>query len=187
MFPIDSFYGRYRTNTFNEEFPTVEDFIDFYKNNGGIAPTIAEESARTLYYLLSARYGECHIAMSSYNRFKYSVMAIIFQYGPTWEKRYDIQNRIRHLSIEEIQEGTLAVTNNALNPGNKLTEADELIKNVNNQSRTNYKISKLNAYAKLYELLATDVTGDFIDKFNKLFSKFSFPSDPLFYDIKEEN
>lgn len=186
MFLIDSFYGRYRTNTFNEEFPTVEDFIDFYNNNGGIPITIKEKNAQTLYYLLSARYGECHIAMSSYNRFKYSVMAIIFQYGPTWEKRFEIQENIRKLSIEEIQEGTLAVTNNALNPGNKLTEADELIKNVNNQSRTNYKISKLNAYAKLYELLATDVTEEFIAKFNKLFSKFSFPSDPLFYDIQED-
>lgn len=183
----DSFYGRYRTNTFNEEFPTVEDFMDFFKNNEAYVPEISDESARTLYFLLSARYGECHIVMSSYNRFRYSLLSIIFQYGPTWEKKMEIQKNLRGLTIEELQQGTLYVTNNALNPGNKLATSDELIKNVNNQTRTNHKLSKVNAYSMLYEILKNDVTEWFLEKFNKLFSKFSYPSDNLFYCIKEEN
>lgn len=187
MIPIDSFYGTYRTDTFNEEFPTVEDFMDFFNNNQAFVPDIAESSARTIYYLLSARYGECHIAMSSYNRFKYSMLSIIFQYGPTWEKKMEIQDSLRRLSLSDLQQGTLAVTNNALNPGNKLTKADELIENVNNQSRTNYMKSKVDAYAQLYSLLEDDVTEKFISRFDKLFSKFSYPSDPLYYDIIKED
>ena len=187
MFPIDSFYGRYRTNSFNEEFPTVEDFMDFFNNNQAFVPDIAESSARTIYYLLSARYGECTIRMSSYNRFKYELMSIIFQYGPTWEKKTETQQSLRNLALSDLQQGTLAVTNNALNPGNKLTRADELINNVNNQSRTNYTKSKVDSYAQLYSLLEDDETEKFMDKFDKLFSIFSFPSDPLYYDIIKED
>lgn len=186
MFPLESDYGLYRTNSFVEEFPTADDFLDFYKNNEGIPTTISDNSAKTLYYLLYARYGDCHIAMSSYQRFKYAVMATIYKYGPTWEKRLDIQEKIRVLTLDDLQEGTLAVTNQAKNPGNKLEKDDDLIKNVNDQSRTKYKKSKLAAYEQLYMLLRTDVTEEFLDKFKKLFNKFGDPTDMLGYYIKEE-
>lgn len=182
----DSYYGKYRTGSFVDEFPTEDSFIDFYKNNGGIHETIKERSAQTLYYLLYARYGEYRIAMSNYQRFKYAVMATIFKYGPTWEKRLEVQQQIRALTVEEIQAGTLAVTNNALNPGNKLTKDDELIKNVNNQSRTNYKKSKLDAYGQLYAMLETDVTEEFLDKFKNLFNKWADPTDTLWYCIQDK-
>lgn len=185
MFPLMSDYGTYRTSSFIEEFPTADDFLDFYKNNGGFPTTISDDGAKTLYYLLYARYGEDHIAMSSYNRFKYAVMAIIFQYGPTWEKRLEIQDNLRKLSIDDLQTGTLSVTNLAKNPGNKLATDDELIKNVNDQSRTKYKKSKLDAYGQLYALLETDVTEEFLGKFKKLFNKFASPTDLLEYYTKE--
>lgn len=183
MIQNDSFYGTYRTGSFVDEFPTEDDFIDFYKNNGGIPPTISDANVKTLYYLLYSRYGANRIAMSSYQRFKYAVMATIYQYGPTWEKRLFVQDKIRNLTVEDIQTGTLAVTNHALNPGNKLTEDNELIKNVNNQSRTNYKKSKLDAYGQLYAMLETDVTEEFLDKFKYLFSKWADPTDNLWYYI----
>ena len=186
MFPLESDYGLYRTNSFVEEFPTADDFLDFFNNNEAFVPDISEASARTIYYLLYARYGDCHIAMSDYQRFKYSVLSIIFQYGPTWEKRLEIQDSIRRLSLSDLQDGTLAVTNLAKNPGNKLHTDDELIKNVNEQSRTKYKKSKLDAYAQLYALLETDVTEEFLDKFKKLFNKFGDPTDLLGYYTKEE-
>ena len=186
MFPLNSDYGLYRTNSFIEEFPTADDFLDFYKNNEGIPTTISDDSAKTLYYLLYARYGDCHIAMSDYQRFKYAVMSTIYKYGPTWEKRIEIQEAIRKLSLDDLQTGTFAVTNLAKNPGNKLATDDELIKNVNDQSRTKYKKSKLDAYAQLYALLETDVTEEFLDKFKKLFNKFGDPTDLLGYYTKEE-
>lgn len=182
----DSFYGTYRTGSFVDEFPTVEYFLDFYKNNGGIPTTISDESARTLYFLLYARYGADHIAMSDYQRFKYSVMLIIYQYGPTWEKKLEIQKQIRTMSIDDLQTGTLAVTNNALNPGSRLANENELIKNVNNQSRTNYKKSKLDAYGQLYAMLETDVTEEFLGKFKKLFNIFADPTDTLWYNVYDK-
>ena len=113
-------------------------------------------------------------------------MAIIFQYGPTWEKRLEIQDKLRKLSIDDLQTGTLSVTNLAKNPGNKLATDDELIKNVNDQSRTKYKKSKLDAYGQLYALLETDVTEEFLGKFKKLFNKFASPTDLLEYYTKED-
>lgn len=182
--PNDSLYGNYRTNTFQEIWESADAFLDFFNNNGAYVPDISEASARTLYYLLYARYANCPIASSDENRFKFQVLSIIFQYGPTWEKRLEIQTSLRALNLNDIQEGTLAVTNNALNPGNKLTKADELITNVNNQSRTNYKKSKLDAYTQLYAVLETDVTEEFLEKFKKLFIIFAMPSEALWYETE---
>ena len=50
--------------TLSDIYPTVEDFLKDYKSNG-IPTTITEDSAKTLYYLLQARYGSWQIASDS--------------------------------------------------------------------------------------------------------------------------
>lgn len=181
----DSMFGNFQTKTFQEVWDNADDFVAFYKDNGGIPVTIAPDTtAKILYYLLYSRYGNDPIASSDVNRFKWQVMSTIFKYGPTWEKRLEIQEELRDLTLEELQSGTLAVTNNALNPGNKLSKDDELIKNVNQQSRTNYKKGKVEAYAQLAALLETDVTESFLAKFKPLFIKVAMPGIDLWYETE---
>lgn len=182
--PNDSMFGNFTTKTFQEVWDNAEDFVSFYKDNGGIPVTIKEETATTLYYLLYSRYANDPIASSDVNRFKWQVMSTIYKYGPTWEKRLEIQEELRGLSLDELQAGTLAVTNSALNPGNKLSTDDELIKNVNQQNRTNYKKGKVEAYAQLNALLETDVTEDFLAKFKPLFIKVAMPGIDLWYETE---
>ena len=183
--PNDSMFGNFQTKTFQEVFPDDKTFLDFYENNGGIPVTIAPDTtAKILYYLLYSRYGNDPIASSDVNRFKWQIMSIIFKYGPTWERRLEIQEELRGLTLEELQTGTLAVTNNALNPGNKLSTVDELIKNVNQQSRTNYKKGYVEAYAQLNALLETDVTENFLAKFKPLFIKVAMPGIDLWYETE---
>ena len=185
----DSEYGNYRTKKFTDFYPMAQDFINDYHLNG-IPATITDDSANTLFYLLYARYGNSHIINSDENQFKYKLFSIVFQYGPTWEKRLDIQNKLRNLTEDELMRGTKAIYNTANNPGtDPSTGSLEELQYINSQNTTGYKKSKMDAYANLLALLDTDVTEDFIKKFGKLFITILKPREPLWYatEIGEDN
>ena len=92
---------QYDTKLFTDIWEEASDFLYDYQNVG-IPTTISNGNATTLYYLLYARYGNNPIANYDENQFKYKVMAIIYQYGPTWEKRLSVQNTLRGLTIEDL-------------------------------------------------------------------------------------
>ena len=185
----NSEYGNYRTKKFTDFYPKAKDFVNDY-HLCGIPSTITDDTATTLYYLLYARYGNSHIISSDENQFKYKMFSIIFQYGPTWEKRLDIQNKLRNLTEDELMRGTKAIYNTANNPGTEpSTGSLEELPYINSQNTTGYKKSKMDAYANLLALLDTDVTEDFIKKFGKLFITILEPREPLWYgtEIGEDN
>lgn len=177
-------YGNMRTRTFADIFPNVGIFIDEYQNSG-LAPNsqiISTDSATTLYYLLYARYGNSHIANSDENQFKYRVWSTIFMYGPTWEKRLEVQAKIRALTEDELRDSARAIYNHAFNPSTEPgTFTDKEFDYINEQNVTKHKRSKTDGYALLMELLKTDVTNDFINKFKKLFLVIVEPELPLWY------
>lgn len=182
----ETYYGSYRTRRFQEVFPSANDFIEFLKECD-VPLTIKIDSARTLYALLYARYGNSHVAYSDENQFTYGVASTVFMYGPTWEKRLEIQKELRSLSVEELQKGTKDIFNTALNPGTVPTTATlEELPGINSQNTTNRKKSKAEAYAMLMSLLETDVSKDFIDKFARLFIKIAAPDRPLLYEFNAE-
>ena len=114
------------------------------------------------------------------------MFSVLFSYGPTWLKRLDIQNKLRALSDEEITKGGKAIYNNALNPdGGPATQSLEELSRINSQSTTNYKKSRMDAYAQLWSLLDVDVTTEFINKFRICFKQFVRPEETLLY--YEEN
>ena len=92
---------QYDTKLFTDIWEEASDFLYDYQNVG-IPTTISNGNATTLYYLLYARYGNNPIANYDEEQFKYKVMSIIFQYGPTWEKRLSVQNTLRGLTIEDL-------------------------------------------------------------------------------------
>ena len=178
---FDSVYGSYRTRTFTDIYPKVEDFIKDYTYNG-IKTTITTDSITTLYYLLYARYGNSHIVNSDENQFKYRLFSTIFMYGPTWEKRLDVQNKLRGLTDKELIEGTKQINNHSYNPSTEpSTDDTEELPTTNEQTSTKYKKSKMDAYAILIALLETDVTEEFVAKFKKLFLSIVEPQNPLWY------
>lgn len=184
----DSLYGNYRTRKFTDIWEEVDAFIDDY-SGVGIPTTISEESVTTLYYLLYARYGNSHIASSDENQFKYKVFSTIFMYGPTWEKRLEIQKALREMDLEEVRESAKAIYNHSFNPSTApSTDTMDELTTINDQNVTKHKRSKTDAYALLIGLLETDVTKEFIDRFAKLFLKIVEPELPLWYvtDIEGE-
>ena len=92
---------QYDTKLFTDIWDNATDFIYDY-THVGIPTTISNTNATTLFYLLYARYGNNPIANYDQTQFKYKLFSIIFQYGPTWEKRLSIQETLRGLQLEDL-------------------------------------------------------------------------------------
>lgn len=180
-------FPEYDTKLFTEIWEDKDDFLADY-GNAGIPTTISTSNATTLYYLLYAKYGNNPIANRDITQFKYKILSIIFEYGPTWEKRLSIQQSLRNLSEEELLRGAKAIYNSALNPSTAPSTASlEELDYINAQNTTNYKKSKMEAYAQLWELLNTDVTSAFVEKFKVCFKQFVRPERPLLYVTEEDD
>lgn len=178
-------YGNYRNKKFTDIWGDQDSFYADYTSNG-ITVTISETTATLLYYLLYARYGNSTIASSDEYQFKYKVFSTIFMYGPTWEKRLELQKEIRALTLEEVQKGGKAIYNTALNPNQSPTTTSlEELKYINSQNTSNFVKSTPEAYAIIIDLLETDVTEEFIGRFKNLFLTVVSPELPLWYVTKE--
>ena len=177
----NSLYGSYRQVTFTDVWGDAQSFLSEYKSNG-IQTTISEQSATTLYYLLYSRYGNSTVASSDTNRFKYDVWGTIFSYGPTWEKRLEIQEKLRELTDDDLFTGAKQIYNHAFHNGAPPATSylDELPA-INEQNTSKHKKAKMDAYAMLISLLETDVTQQFLDKFKKLFLIVVQPEKSLWY------
>ncbi len=180
------------TIRFTEVWDDVDKFLADYQNNGIPVTIDVETSATTLFYLLYARYGNNPISNFDVTQWKYKVFSTIFQYGPTWEKRLGIQAKLRELNENnpEFRKGSKAIYNQAMNPATEPTTAqlDELTY-INQQNTTNYNKSLMDAYAQLWGLLDTDVTEDFLKKFQKLFKQFVMPEHTHIYvtEVEEDD
>ena len=177
-----SLYGAYRQNKLTDVWKNSDEFLSDMTNME-IPLKISNESTSTLYWLLYSKYGNDIIASSDTERFKYRVAALIFQYGPTWEARLSLQDKLRKLDDDELMKGTTAINNHASNPGSKpTTQTLEELTGIGEQVVTKYKKNKLEAYSNLYEVLKTDVTEYFLSKFDSLFLVNLQPELPLLYE-----
>ena len=185
-FPIlpdgSSLYGNYRTRTFSEIFEDAATFTSEWRTTE-FSKNIETVPTDLIFYLLYSRYGNSCIAASDENRFKYQLYSIIFQYGPTWNKELTVQKEIRALTIDQFQEGTRNTINNAMNPSTAPSTVDtEELPYVSQQNVSKVKRSKADGYALMLSLLKTDVTEDFMRRFQKLFLTIVEPELPLWYE-----
>lgn len=190
MFCGQSYYGGYRTRSFADIWDNEEDFVEEYGNfpTGSLTDTnLQQGDIEGLYYLLYARYGNSHSAYSDENQFKFAIFSTIWQYGPTWKKRLEIQQNLRGLTEDDLLRGGKAIYNHSYNPNiAPSTSTMEELLTINDQNTTNYKKSKIEGYANLMALLETDVSEEFLGKFKKHFIKITAPDYPLYYTTEVE-
>lgn len=178
---MNSLYGTFRQLYFAQVFPEVDTWKTKLAETKIDLP-IKEENLELLYYLLYSKYANSVVASSDINRFVFSVARIIFQYAPTWETRLRIQKSLRELSDEDLKKGATDIYNHAFNPSNEpSTQTTEELTYVNEQTITKRKKAPLDAYAYLWDLLDTDVSGAFLDQFKELFLVIVLPEKPLLY------
>ena len=176
---------QYNQTIFSNIWDSVEDFMsDCHASQMPI--TLTDTSLTTLYYLLYGRHGNDPIVNRDLNQWKYRIYSVIFQYGPTWEKRLDIQGKIRNLTEDQLIQGSKVISNNASNPQSVPTTStlDEL-EYINSQVTSNQKRSHMEAYALQWEMIANDVTEDFLMRFDNLFLKVLIPQNPLLYSQED--
>ena len=190
---------QYSTMLFTDVWSSVTDFKYDYEQAGiytepvtsnGIVvkagTKLSDASITILFSLLYSKYGNNPIANRDVNQFKFKVFGIMFQYGPSWEKKLEIQEKLRALSDDEIAKGSKAIYNTAVNPSTQpSTQSLEELTYINSQNTTNYKKSKMDAYTQLWDLLVTDVTNDFLNKFRPLFKQFVRPERHYIFESEE--
>lgn len=184
--PYNNLFGNFITRKFSDIFPDVDTFVNDWKDSGLYSSeafkSMGPTATKSLYYLLYARYGNSNIASYDENQFKYKVFSIMYMYGPTWEKRLDIQYKLRALKEEELFKGSKRINNVSLHPSTKpTTDTLEELTTINQQVVDGWKKSKVEGYASLMAILDTDVTEEFISKFKKLFITVVEPNLPLWY------
>ena len=164
----------------------VEAFVEEAKTNG-IPLLISEDTTRTTYWILLAEFANSTIANDDEEQFKGRLFLTIFKYAPTWEKRLDVQAKIRAMTEDEILRGSKQVINKADHPGTLPSTAslDEL-QMISEQTAVTNRRDKLTGYNNLMALLETDVTANFVDKFRPLFMKCVAPEFPLLYENEKE-
>jgi hypothetical protein len=99
-------FPEYNTQLFTDIYSDVNDFLSDY-NGLGIPALLQTANVTTLYYLLYGKYGNSPIANLDVNQFKYKLFSLIWQYGPTWEKRLDIQNTLRNFTESDLKAGAI--------------------------------------------------------------------------------
>ena len=178
-------YGNFRTRTLSQIFPTYGEFETIF-NDSPFAGSISEKGLKMTYYLLMAEYANSAIASSDEDRFVLQVCSLIFQYGPAWETKLKIQEKIKNLKEDEILRGSEATYNQAAHPGNEPSvSSDEIIQGIDNQTRQIYKKSKMEAYMIQYESVKDNMTKSYISRFKDLFLKIVQLELPLWYESED--
>ena len=183
----------YRTRRFCDIIDSEQIFIQLYNDITENFITIDKlknpnnSTIKSIYYLLYARYGDSHIAADNENQFLYALMSTIIMYGPSWERKLEIQKSLRQLTDDEINKGTSIIFNHANNPGSEpSTDSLNSLKYIDEQTTNTYKKGKVEGYATLWEILKTDITNDFIKKFEKLFIVVAATDEPLLYKERKD-
>ena len=199
-FTLGTDYGSSRTRSFSEIFPTFNEFYDYWNETtfskqanrvSNIIPEggfMAPSNLALIYELLLSRYANSTIAASDENRFKLQCMALIFQYAPAWIKSIELQHYLHEINLsgDEWLRGSSQIFNQSYNPSEDPgTDSMDTLSTINQQSVNIQKRDRFKALAILEELLKTDITNSFLNKFKKLFRVIVAPQRPLFYVTEE--
>ena len=191
---------QYSTVLFTDVWDDVTEFVADYKNNGipyqysylnngstVTVQTVSDTNIQTLFYLLYAKYGNNPIANRDITQFKYKVFSLIYQYGPDWQKKLEVQYKLRGLTEDDLLKGSFAMYNAAVNPSTEPTVAATTELNyINQQNTTRLTRGLLEGYNMLLGLLENDVTEEFVKRFNICFKKFVSSERPLIYVSEED-
>ena len=157
-------------------------FVNAYHNQS-LPQELKDETITTLYYLLYGRYGSDCISGTNVRQWEYRFWGMVFQYGPAWEKRLEVQKRVRELSEDDLRDGDLNINNLAYNPGTAPeTTSDEILQGIAQQNAGIKKRSILGGYSMLESLLATDVSEEFLAHFKDLFKPLLYSGVPYLYE-----
>lgn len=188
---MSNYIGTYATVLFTDVWSDYDTFKADYDVNK--FPKLMAETSNynieTLYYLLYSRYGNSHINSFDLNKWKMKVFSIIFQNGALWQKKCELQDKVRNLTEDELLESSKSISNHSYNPSTVIeggpNEDTGIIDTVNEQNTSYVKKAKIEGIAIQYDLLQGDITDTFLKKFKSCFLTIVEPQQPLLYESEE--
>ena len=185
MYNVDGFNSIYNNNSatsrFTEVFTSVDTFITSFRESPLNDVNITDETLKKVFYELVAQYGDSYFKSTNDYRNKLKTFSILANEGVVYQKKLEIQKNLIKLTLQELMDNGVSISNYAENPGDDATttidayEGEDFLKYVNNQNVTKDKSNKLNAYkSQLYAI--KNVTTDFIKKFSPLFESILWSS-----------
>ena len=187
---------KYTTKTFADVWEDYTAFSTDYNSlmplvAGGLASPLSASNIQALYYLLYAKYGNTPIICTDEMQWKMKMMSVIITYGPTWQRKKAIQISLGELAEADLIQGAKQIYNHAFNPSTEPSTSElEELTHINDQNTSNNKKSKMEAYSILWANLHVDATDEFLQKFNKCFSRFvgdQFPTIFITEPAEEED
>jgi hypothetical protein len=179
--------SQYNTVCFSDIYQDKAELIADFRDSG-FPSVVSEESLGIIYLLLYGRYANNPIANYDINQWKIKLFSIIYQHGPIWEKRLEIQEKLRKLDEKELLRGSKAINNSASNPDTAPGTASlEELAYINNQTTQQIIRSKLDVYMQLWDAIALDITDEFLGKFKSIFKVFVKPESVLLYGDSDAN
>lgn len=148
----------------------------------GLEKNLEDDDYKTIFFLLFSRYGDTGITgYGDETRWKMRLQAVIWQYGPEWKKKIALQKEIQGMSVDDAMKGSTMIYNHAVNPSTEpTTGTTEELDFINEQTQNKSKRSKADAIASLWDMLDSNITERFMDKFKNLFTKFTLKDEPLY-------
>lgn len=156
-------------------------------NNSGLTfDTRLVDQFPSLYLLLYSRYGNSHFANMDLTQSKYKVFATIWQWGPAWAKKLELQEMVRNLTDDELSTGNITLGNTTLNTNETVADPTAMLSRLNDQHAQITKRGKIEQINSVIMLIENDVTEPFLDKFKPIFAVCTTPSDMLVYGVDED-
>lgn len=135
-------------------------------------PELSQEFMNKVFYLIQSKYKYSTIVATDVDQWKQRFFSVVYEFAPSYKRKYDVQKSLRKLTDTEITQGAVQKTTHGYNPSTDISgNTDTEISTVNEQNLMKYTKGKLNGYNELLLLLKTDVTEQFINKFRDLFVK----------------
>lgn len=187
-------YIPYKTLTFVELWPSVDEFLADFKSSPFYTTATGyqiDDTQLTLtFYLLFSRYGNSPIANNDVNQAKFKFFATIWQYGPIWQQKLQIQAKLRSLGLDStspIFQGSRTLYNHAYHDEtNPATDSGDYLPYIDDQNVTKYQKSILEGLASLNELLSANETDTYLRNFRKIFKIFVDTEDHTAYVTDDE-
>lgn len=176
------------TKTFSQIYPDYDGFLSDHGTFGlNKIPFQDNSFLKTIYMILMGEYGSSAIMNMTVDLFKIRLFTAIMSHGPRLERELDIQAKLLAMSDEDLQVSAKTIYNVAANPSiAPTTDTLDELPTINQQTVTNHKRSKLDAWAYLESLIRDDLVSRFVRRFAYLFTVIPKTNNPLYYVTNEE-
>ena len=173
----------YENLQFDQIFPNATEFINKLRATGLMTETELTDTFLTLLYgMLFAKHGFDPIVSANEGQWIFKLALTTKEYAPEYIKKDNIQKTLRALTEDQIREGYKNIFNHAVNPSTKpSTENTDELPYINDQNVNKGKKGLTDAYAYLWDLLDSNLTEEFLKKYDKLFSKIATTTNRVVY------